>query len=158
MKEKLETAIFGAGCFWGVEETFRKIKGVKETAVGYMGGDKENPTYKQVCSGTTGHTEVTEVKFDPEKVSYGELLNVFWKIHDPTQVDKQGPDVGRQYRSVIFYHSSEQKRRAEELKEVEEKSGKYKRPIATTIEPAEIFWRAEEYHQRYVEKGGRTVC
>ena len=147
-----QKATFGAGCFWGVEAAFRKVLGVVDVAVGYMGGSLENPTYEDVCSDATGHAEVVEVLYDPEKVSYEELLKMFWSIHDPTQVNMQGPDVGTQYRSVIFYHTEEQKGKAEKSKVELDASRKLKKPVATAIEPALAFWRAEEYHQRYAEK------
>ena len=147
-----QKATFGAGCFWGVEAAFRKVSGVADTAAGYMGGVLENPTYEDVCSDATGHVEVVEVLYDPEKVSYEELLKMFWSIHDPTQVNMQGPDVGTQYRSVIFYHTEEQKGKAEKSKVELDASRKLKKPVATAIEPALAFWRAEEYHQRYAEK------
>lgn len=151
-------ATFGAGCFWGVEAAFRRVKGVVDTAVGYEGGITENPTYHDVCTDRTGHAEVVQVEFDPEQVSYEQLLEVFWSIHDPTQVNRQGPDVGTQYRSVIFYHSPEQEAVARKSKEALERSGRYRRPVATAIEPARVFWRAEEYHQRYLEKRGLASC
>lgn len=151
-------ATFGAGCFWGVEEIFRKIPGVTNTAVGYSGGDAENPTYEQVCTGTTGHAEVVQVEFDASQVEYEKLLQLFWENHNPTQVDRQGPDVGTQYRSVVFYHSPEQKEAAEKFKTDLESSGKWKEPIVTKIEPAQKFYRAEEYHQRYLEKRGAASC
>lgn len=147
-----EIATFGAGCFWSVEASFRKISGVVDTAVGYIGGSLENPTYEDICTNKTGHVEVVEVTYDPKKLSYGELLKTFWSIHDPTQVNQQGPDVGTQYRSVIFYHTKEQKKEAEKSKAELGASGKLKKPVATAIEPALTFWRAEEYHQRYSEK------
>ena len=150
--KQTQKATFGAGCFWGVEAAFRKIPGVVDIAVGYMGGSLENPTYEDVCGNATGHAEVVEVVYDPKKVSYEELLNVFWNIHDPTQINMQGPDVGAQYRSVIFYHTEEQKMEAEKSKAELNVSGKLKKPVATAIEPALTFWRAEEYHQRYSEK------
>jgi len=153
-----EKATFGAGCFWGVEAAFAKVPGVVSTAVGYMGGSVKEPTYEQVCSGKTGHTEVTQVEFDPKKLSYKELLQAFWKMHDPTQLDRQGPDIGRQYRSVIFYHNEKQKELAEKTKRELQESGKFSKPIATAIEPAKEFYRAEEYHQRYHEKHGGSVC
>jgi len=155
---KMEKATFGAGCFWGVEETFRRIQGVTDAAVGYAGGKTQEPTYEDVCSHTTGHAEVVEVEFDPTKVSYAELLTVFWSNHDPTTVNRQGPDVGDQYRSVIFYHSPEQREAAEESKAELDKSGRFRRPIVTQIEPAPKFYRAEEYHQRYLEKRGLSHC
>lgn len=151
-------ATFGAGCFWGVQARFDEVPGVTKTEVGYMGGTTENPTYEQVCSGTTGHVEVCQVTYDPMKVSYEQLLDVFWDEHDPTQVERQGPDVGHQYRSVIYTHSPEQKTAAEASKEALEASGKYSEPIATVIEDAGPFWKAEEYHQKYFEKTGRKVC
>src|SRR5438067_4261327 len=141
-----EKATFGAGCFWGVEETRRKLTGVVDTAVGYAGGSKENPTYEDVCTDETGHAEVVQVEFDPAKISYRQLLDVFWANHDPTTRNRQGPDVGKQYRSVIFYHSPEQKAEAEATKNALEKTGRFKRPIVTEIEPAGNFYRAEEYH------------
>lgn len=154
----METATFGAGCFWGVEEAFRNVDGVVETAVGYCGGTVENPTYKDVCSGRTGHAEVVQVGFDPEKVSYEELLDVFWRIHDPTQRNRQGPDVGTQYRSVIFYHSPAQKEAACASRDEMDASGRFRKKIATEIAPATTFWRAEDYHQQYIAKGGRAAC
>jgi peptide-methionine (S)-S-oxide reductase len=152
------TAMFGAGCFWGVEAAFRQIEGVKATAVGYAGGHVDNPTYKEVCSDTTGHAEVVQVMYDPSVVSYDKLLEVFWKEHDPTQVNRQGPDIGYQYRSVIFYTTPEQEAAANASKERLEKSGDYNRPIATSIEAAPTFWKAEEYHQQYLEKRGLSTC
>jgi peptide-methionine (S)-S-oxide reductase len=143
----MEKATFGAGCFWGVEETFRKID-----------GRTENPTYEDVCSHETGHAEVVEIEFDPAKISYPELLEVFWSNHNPTTLNRQGPDMGDQYRSVIFYHSPEQRAAAEASKEELEKSGRFRRPIVTQIEPAPKFYRAEEYHQRYLEKRGLSHC
>jgi peptide-methionine (S)-S-oxide reductase len=154
----MEKATFGAGCFWGVEETFRKIDGVTSAAVGYAGGRTENPTYEDVCSHETGHAEVVEIEFDPAKISYRELLEVFWSNHNPTTLNRQGPDVGDQYRSVIFYHSPEQRAVAEASKKELEKSGRFRRPIVTQIEPAPKFYRAEEYHQRYLEKRGLSHC
>lgn len=154
----MEKATFGAGCFWGVEETFRKIDGVTSAAVGYAGGRTENPTYEDVCSHETGHAEVVEIEFDPAKVSYRQLLEVFWSNHNPTTLNRQGSDVGDQYRSVIFYHSPEQRTAAEASKEELEKSGRFRRPIVTQIEPAPKFYRAEEYHQRYLEKRGLSHC
>jgi peptide-methionine (S)-S-oxide reductase len=154
----MQIATFGAGCFWGVEGAFRQVPGVVDTAVGYAGGTWEHPTYKQVCTGLTGHAEVCQVTYDPDVVSYEELLDVFWRIHDPTQVNRQGPDVGYQYRSVIFYRTPEQKAAAEKSRTHVGASGRFDRPIATKIEPAPAFWRAEEYHQRYNEKRGVTSC
>ncbi|HOJ34870.1 MAG TPA: peptide-methionine (S)-S-oxide reductase MsrA [Candidatus Hydrogenedentes bacterium] len=154
----LERATFAAGCFWGVEATFRSVKGVVSTSVGYTGGWTENPTYEMVCTDKTGHAEAVEVVFDPQVVSYEDLLNVFWECHDPTQKNRQGPDIGTQYRSAIFYHSPEQEEAGRRSKEQLEKSGKYKRPIVTEIVPASMFWRAEEYHQQYLEKRGLATC
>jgi len=153
-----EIATFGAGCFWGVEETFRKLNGVTSTAVGYAGGTKDNPTYEDVCADETGHAEVVEVEFDPSKISYDELLDIFWSNHNPTTLNHQGPDVGTQYRSVIFYHSPAQKAAAQASKEKIDKSGRFRRPIVTQIEPAPKFYCAEEYHQRYLEKRGQSHC
>ncbi len=154
----MESATFGAGCFWGVEEAFRCLPGVERTEVGYAGGHTEAPTYQQVCSHTTGHAEVVQIGYDPEQVGYEELLEVFWRIHDPTQVNRQGPDVGDQYRSVIFYHTEEQREIAEASKRRLDESGRHSRPIATAIQPARTFWRAEEYHQEYLAKHGRGRC
>jgi peptide-methionine (S)-S-oxide reductase len=153
-----ELATFGAGCFWGVEAAFRKVPGVLDVAVGYAGGHTQHPSDREVCTDTTGHAEVVQVTFDPEKVSYDQLLNVFWTIHDPTQVNRQGPDYGRQYRTAIFFHSPEQEASAKKSKQSLEASGKLHRPIATEITPAGPFWRAEEYHQRYLEKRGAARC
>jgi peptide-methionine (S)-S-oxide reductase len=153
-----EKATFGAGCFWGVEATFRALQGVINATVGYAGGTSANPTYEDVCSDETGHAEVVQVEFDPEQASYRDLLDVFWTNHDPTTLNRQGPDVGTQYRSVIFYHSPEQKTAAEESKAELERSGRFRRPIVTQIEPAPPFYPAEEYHQRYLEKRGLAHC
>ncbi|MFX1575340.1 MAG: peptide-methionine (S)-S-oxide reductase MsrA [Promethearchaeota archaeon] len=147
-----QRAIFAAGCFWGVEANFRKIKGVVSTRVGYTGGHFTNPTYKDVCSHKTGHAEAIEITYDPSKVTYDELLDVFWSIHDPTTLNRQGPDVGTQYRSAIFYLDSEQKEKAENTKTRLEDSKRFKNPIVTQIVPASDFWQAEDYHQQYVEK------
>ena len=149
-----ERAVFGAGCFWEVEAEFRKIKGVVSTAVGYSGGRFKNPAYENVCTGQTGHAEVVEVEYDPSQVTYDQLLEVFWSIHDPTTPNRQGPDIGTQYRSAIFYRTAEQKAAAEASKERLQKGGRYKRPIVTEIAPASEFYRAEEYHQQYFEKRG----
>ena len=151
-------ASFAAGCFWGVEAAFRQVEGVRETAVGYSGGRTENPTYESVCAGRTGHAETVEVEFDPAKVSYEQLLDVFWENHDPTTLNRQGPDVGEQYRSAIFFSTPEQEAAAVASKKAREKSGRYKRPIVTEITPASTFYRAEEYHQRYLEKHGLAHC
>jgi len=155
---KTEKATFVAGCFWGVEETFRNLKGVASTTAGYAGGTEENPTYEDVCTDKTGHAEVVEVEFDPSQVKYEDLLDVFWSNHNPTTLNRQGPDVGTQYRSVIFYHSPEQKTAAESSKEKIDKSGRFRRPVVTQIEPVSTFWRAEDYHQRYLEKRGQSHC
>ena len=153
-----ELATFGAGCFWGVEADFREVDGVIATAVGYEGGKTENPTYKDVCSHRTGHAEVVQVEFDPSKVTYDQLLDLFWTCHDPTQVDRQGPDFGDQYRTVIFYHSPEQQATAEASKQSLEAAMKFRRPIATQIVPAQTFYIAEDYHQQYLEKRGQRHC
>lgn len=148
----IHKATFGAGCFWGVEEAFSKIPGVISTKVGYSGGHYKHPTYEDVCTGKTGHAEVVQVEFDPNVVSFEKLLEVFWKIHDPTTLNKQGPDIGTQYRSVIFFHTPKQEEIAKQSKEKLEKSGVYKKKIVTQIEQAKEFYRAEEYHQKYFEK------
>jgi peptide-methionine (S)-S-oxide reductase len=153
-----ETATFAAGCFWGVEVTFRNVDGVVDAIVGYTGGSTENPTYKQVCNDNTGHAEAIEVTFDPERVSYDELLEVFWQNHDPTQVNRQGPDYGTQYRSAIFFHSPEQEEAARKSKQALDASGRLSRPVATEITAASTFWPAEDYHQRYLEKRGQATC
>ena len=154
----MEKATFGGGCFWGVEAVFRRIQGVKSTAVGYAGGSFDNPTYHDVCTGKTGHAEVVEIEYDPAEVSYRELLDVFWNSHDPTTRNRQGPDVGAQYRSVIFYHTPAQKAAALASKDVLDKSGDYRTSIVTEIVPASTFWRAEDYHQQYLEKRGLSSC
>ena len=148
----MDIATFGAGCFWGVEIAFQDIKGVINTTVGYMGGTLKNPSYADVCTNKTGHTEVVQIEFDPSIISYEKLVDIFWKIHDPTQLDRQGPDIGTQYRSIIFYHDEKQKKLAEKSKEKQEKSGKYKNKIVTKITKAKKFYKAEEYHQKYFEK------
>jgi peptide-methionine (S)-S-oxide reductase len=153
-----EIAIFGAGCFWGIEAAFRRVPGVVDAAVGYSGGHMADPTYKDVCTDQTGHAEVVQVTFDPAKVTYEQLLDTFWQIHDPTQVNRQGPDFGSQYRTAIFYHSPEQEAAAKKSKAALGVSGKSRRPIATEITPAGTFYRAEEYHQKYLEKRGATSC
>ncbi len=151
-------ATFGAGCFWGVEHAFRQLEGVTDAAAGFAGGTTENPSYKEVCAHGTGHAEVVEVEYDPARITYDELLDAFWSMHDPTQLNRQGPDVGDQYRSVIFFHTPEQRDAAEASKAKLAGSGVHSRPIVTSVEPAPAFWRAEEYHQRYLEKHGRRAC
>ncbi len=153
-----ETATFAAGCFWGVEVTFRNVDGVLDAIVGYTGGHTDNPTYKEVCTDTTGHAEAVDVTFDPERVSYEHLLEVFWQNHDPTQVNRQGPDYGSQYRSAVFFHSPDQEATARKSKEVLDASGRLAKPVATEITPASPFWPAEDYHQRYLEKRGQATC
>ena len=153
-----EIATFGAGCFWGIEAAFSRIPGVIEAVSGYSGGHTENPTYKDVCTDETGHAEVVQVTFDPEKVSFEKLLDAFWAMHDPTQVNRQGPDFGSQYRTAIFFHSPEQEAAAKKSKAALDASGKFKRAIATEITAAGPFYRAEEYHQKYLEKRGATSC
>ena len=154
----MEKATFGAGCFWGVEATFRQIPGVSDSAVGYLGGTLANPTYEDVCTDQTGHAEVVQITFDPAKVSYDQLLNVFWEMHDPTTLNRQGPDVGRQYRSAIFFHDPQQQAAALASKEKLGKSGRYSKPIVTQIVPAVAFYPAEDYHQQYLEKRGLATC
>jgi len=154
----MEKATFGAGCFWHVEEAFRTVKGVTKTEVGFMGGSMRNPPYLIVATGLTGHVEVCQVTFDPKIISYDKLLNVYWKSHDPTQVNQQGPDVGNQYRSVIFYHSEKQKAAAEKAIAALEKSKKFSEPIATKVEKATDFYKASEHHQKYLMKRGKKVC
>ena len=151
-------ATFAAGCFWGVEATFRQLPGVTATRVGYTGGETANPTYQDVCTDTTGHAEAVEVDYDPAKLTYEKLLNVFWENHDPTQVDRQGPDWGTQYRSAIFFHSPEQESEAKASKDNLDRSGQYRKPIATQIVPATTFYEAEDYHQQYLEKRGMASC
>ncbi len=157
-KPTLEKATFGAGCFWQVEAVFADVKGVKETAVGYLGGNLDNPTYEQVCTDNTGHAEVVEMTYDPKEVSYEELLKIFFDNHNPTTLNRQGPDRGSQYRSAIFYHNNAQKAEAEKYKSELEKSGKFSDPIVTEITPASTFYRAEEYHQKYLAKRGLKTC
>ena len=154
----IATATFGAGCFWGVEATFRQIRGVKATAVGFMGGTLDKPTYEDVCYRDTGHAEVVQVQFDPELVAYSQLLDVFWENHDPTTLNRQGPDVGEQYRSAVFYHTPEQQEAAVASKERLEREGRFRWPIVTQIVPAMTFYEAEEYHQQYLEKRGLSTC
>jgi len=155
---KMEKATFAAGCFWGVEAAFRQVQGVKSTTVGYSGGSLDNPSYKDVCTDRTGHAECVLVEYDPAQVTYEQLLDVFWASHDPTTMNRQGPDLGTQYRSVIFCHTPEQREAAVASKERLNKSGKYRSPIVTEIVPAATFWRAEEYHQQYLEKRGMSSC
>ena len=151
-------ATFAAGCFWGVEAAFRQLKGVTSTAVGYIGGTLHDPTYHDVCTGRTGHAEAVQVEYDPSQVSYDDLLRVFWENHDPTTLNRQGPDVGTQYRSAIFFHTPEQEAAAKASKDAQAKSGRFKRPIVTEIQPAPEFWQAEDYHQPYLEKRGQAHC
>jgi peptide-methionine (S)-S-oxide reductase len=154
MANDLQTATFGAGCFWGVESNFRQIPGVVDARVGYLGGTLDNPTYEDVCTDRTGHAEVVQVTYDPSVVSYDQLLDAFWKMHDPTQLNRQGPDYGTQYRSAIFFHTPEQEATAKRSKERLDASGRYKRPVVTEITAASKFYPAEDYHQRYFEKRG----
>lgn len=154
----MKKATFGAGCFWGVEAAFCRVPGVVSTAVGYMGGTLESPTYHDVCTGATGHAEVVQVEYDPSQLSYDNLLNIFWAIHDPTTLNRQGPDIGAQYRSVIFFHDAEQRAAALTSKRKLELSGKHQQPIVTEITPASTFYRAEEYHQQYLEKRAQPRC
>jgi peptide-methionine (S)-S-oxide reductase len=151
-------ATFGAGCFWGVESAFRQVKGVTDAAVGYMGGSLANPTYQDVCTDRTGHAEVVQLDYDPAQTSYEELLRVFFDIHDPTTLNRQGPDFGKQYRSAIFFHDAEQESAAQKMKDELDRTGRFPRKIVTQIVPASDFWRAEEYHQRYFEKYGIAAC
>ncbi len=153
---EMKKATFGAGCFWGVEARFREMDGVLDAAAGYMGGHVDNPTYEQVCSDETGHAEVVEVQFDPERVDFADLVREFFRMHDPTQLNRQGPDVGRQYRSVIFFHDDHQQQAATEVLDEIRASGRFSRPVVTELEPAATFWRAEEYHQQYLAKSGRS--
>ena len=157
-EKKLDKATFAAGCFWGVEDSFRKVEGVISTTVGYTGGHLENPSYEDVCTGLTGHAEAVEVLYDPSVVSYEDLLEVFWSIHNPTTLNRQGPDTGSQYRSAIFYHDLEQEKAARKSKEELEKSGRFTNDIVTEITPASTFYLAEDYHQQYFEKTGRRSC
>ena len=151
-----EKATFGGGCFWGVEVAFRNVPGVVDTAVGYMGGTLANPSYEDVCTDRTGHAEVVQVEFDPTEVSYEQLLETFWSAHDPTQLNRQGPDVGRQYRSAVFFHTPEQQEQA--LASKARVQTRHDRPVVTEVEPASDFWRAEDYHQQYLVKRGRASC
>lgn len=155
----MEKATFGAGCFWGVEAIFRQVKGVLNTTVGYTGGFTENPTYEEVCADLTGHAEAVEIEYDPAQLSFKDLLEVFWQSHNPTTYNRQGPDIGAQYRSAIFYHNESQKTEALLYKAVLQQSGKFEnQPIVTTILPATVFYKAEEYHQQYLEKRGMALC
>ena len=153
----MEKATFGAGCFWHIEEEFKKLKGVTSTSVGFMGGSLKNPSYKDVCTGNTGHAEVVHLEYDPKVISYEKLLELFWNIHDPTTLNRQGPDVGSQYRSIIFFHNPEQEKLANVSKIELEKAGKLKNKIVTEIKPAQVFYKAEEYHQKYFEKQKRCI-
>ena len=153
-----DKATFGAGCFWGVEETFRTMDGVLGTAVGYLGGTMERPSYEDVCTGSTGHAEVVQLEYDPDKVSYEQLLDVFWSCHNPTTLNRQGPDTGTQYRSAVFYHTPDQQAAAVASKQRLAESGRFTEPIVTEVAPASTFHRAEEYHQRYLEKRGQSSC
>ncbi len=156
-QEKTESA-FGAGCFWGVEEAFRQLEGVVDTAVGYAGGSLETPSYEDVCTDSTGHAEVVQVQFDPSRTTYERLLSLFFEMHDPTTLNRQGPDVGTQYRSAIFFHSPEQEASARSFVEGLEREGRFRKPIVTQVEPASTFYRAEDYHQRYLAKRGMSSC
>lgn len=158
MSDNLQTATFAAGCFWGIEEVFRQIKGVKSTMVGYTGGHHENPTYADVCTDQTGHAEAVQIQYDPKEISYEQLLEVFWTIHDPTTKNRQGPDIGSQYRSAIFYHNPEQEAIAKKSKEKWDSSGKFRNKIVTEIVPASKFYKAEEYHQKYYQKKSFGSC
>ena len=158
MRVQNEQATFAAGCFWGVEDIFRLTPGVLDTCVGYTGGNTLNPTYEQVCTGTTRHAEAVLITFDPALISYEQLLDIFWRLHDPTTLNRQGPDIGTQYRSAIFYHNDDQKRFAELSKHQLEQSGVLNKPVATTLMPAETFYSAEDYHQQYFQKRGMSGC
>ena len=154
----IEFATFAAGCFWGVELEFRRVKGVRDALVGYEGGTTSNPTYRDVCSATTGHAEVVQVEFDPSEVSFDHLLDVFFALHNPTTLNRQGPDVGTQYRSAIFYHDDAQKAAAESMVTALGEEGRFRSPIVTQVVPATTFYKAEDYHQRYLEKRGEANC
>ncbi len=158
MSDQVEIATFGAGCFWGVEARFREIPGVLDVTVGYMGGQQSEPTYREVCSGDTGHAEVVEVRFDPEQVKYPALLELFFNIHNPTTLNRQGADKGSQYRSVIFFHSDQQQQLGRQAITDADQSGRWSQPVVTDLQAAMSFWRAEEYHQRYLEKNGLAMC
>ena len=153
-----QKATFGAGCFWGVEAAFRQIPGVISTSVGYLGGTMDNPTYRDVCSGRTGHAEVVQVTYDPDRITYDDLLTVFWDNHNPTTMNRQGPDIGTQYRSAIFYHDEGQKKAAAASKDERERSGRHRNPIVTEITQATEYYEAEDYHQQYLEKRGLSSC
>ncbi len=157
-RKDVQSAMFGAGCFWGVEETFRKFQGVTSTEVGYSGGTIPKPTYEDVCRGQTGHAEVVFLEYDPQEVSYEVLLNVFWDCHNPTTLHRQGPDIGSQYRSAIYFFDPQQRKIAQQSKDTLEKSGRFRDKIVTEITPASQFWRAEEYHQKYFQKHGLDSC
>ena len=157
-KRTMEKATFAAGCFWGVEAAFRGLPGVADTSVGYTGGQRVSPSYQEVCTGKTGHAESVEIAFDPKKVSYDQLLEMFWEIHDPTTINRQGPDVGHQYRSAIFFHTPEQERAARASRDRHDRSGQFDGPIVTEILPAGPFFKAEEYHQQYLAKRGMVEC
>jgi peptide-methionine (S)-S-oxide reductase len=157
-ENNLQKATFAAGCFWGVEEAFTKIKGVKSTRVGYIGGNLPSPTYEDVCTDRTGHAEALQVKYDPKEISYEELLDLFWSIHNPTTKNRQGPDIGSQYRSIIFYHTPEQERIAKKSKQELDDSNKFQNKIVTEIVPASTFYQAEDYHQKYYQKIGGSSC
>lgn len=154
----LKKATFAAGCFWGVEATFMKVRGVVQTEVGYMGGHTESPSYREVCTDRTGHAEVVQLTYEDAIVSYDHLLEVFWSSHDPTQKNRQGPDVGTQYRTAIIYHDDEQRSTAERSRAALDASGRLSRPVATLVEKAGPFWRAEDYHQKYLQKKGLDTC
>lgn len=154
----MNTATFAAGCFWGVEARFRELEGVVDASVGYMGGTRERPSYEDVCRGDTGHAEVVQLSYDPEAISYDGLLEAFWEMHNPTQLNRQGPDMGTQYRSVVFYHDEAQREAAERVKQALDSSGRFSGPVVTAIEPAATFWRAEDYHQQYLAKQGGGQC
>lgn len=158
MNDSYHKATFAAGCFWGIEVAYYRLSGVISTAVGYIGGEKKDPTYEEVCRGTTGHAEAVEVVYDPARISYRELLDVFWDIHDPTTLNRQGPDVGTQYRSAIFCHSAEQEAEAKASRDALQGSGRFPKDIVTEIAPATVFFRAEEYHQRFLEKNSIHLC
>jgi peptide-methionine (S)-S-oxide reductase len=158
MSENFELATFGAGCFWGVEARFRELDGVLEATSGYMGGQSQQPSYEAICTGVTGHAEVVQIQFDAEKVSYETLLSLFFKMHNPTTMNRQGPDIGSQYRSVVFFHSDEQEKAARQFIDEIDQSGRWQQAVVTQVDAAMPFWPAEEYHQRYLEKHGFGAC